>query len=45
MAKKDSIPKGMLLQYLEEPSIAKPIAEMQLVVYEGPWAKPIIKCI
>ncbi|KAH7845710.1 hypothetical protein Vadar_005079 [Vaccinium darrowii] len=38
-AKEDLIPGGVLMQYLDAPSIANPVDEVQIVEYEGTWAE------
>ncbi|KAH7856417.1 hypothetical protein Vadar_001111 [Vaccinium darrowii] len=44
-AKEDLIPGGVMMQYLDAPSIAKPIDEVQIVEYDGTRADPIVKYV
>ncbi|KAH7852319.1 hypothetical protein Vadar_023323 [Vaccinium darrowii] len=44
-AKENLIPGGVMMQYLDAPSIAKPVNEVQIVEYKGTWADPIVRYI
>ncbi|KAH7848558.1 hypothetical protein Vadar_004370 [Vaccinium darrowii] len=39
------ISKDVMVQYLETPSIAKNIEEVQVIEYKGTWADPIVRYI
>ncbi|KAH7852352.1 hypothetical protein Vadar_023815 [Vaccinium darrowii] len=43
--KEDLILSGVMMQYLDAPSIVKPINVVQVVEYKGTWADPIVRYI
>ncbi|KAH7843987.1 hypothetical protein Vadar_023185 [Vaccinium darrowii] len=43
--KDELIPRDVMMQYLENPSIVQPIIEVKVVEYAGSWAEPIMKYI